>query len=366
MEVLMRNTILITGATGYLGSALCVDLCHDHNIIGLSLMLPSKRLVSAAPSVQWEKGDVVEPGCLSCIFKTSASQGNPIDYIIHFAAYTDYGEKWHDEYSDTNVIGTRHMIDVAYEKGVRRLLFAGSIAALEPLHSGNVLTENSSAYGNIAYSKSKAMGEQLLFNNSDRVPVVILRLGGVFTDWCELPPLFSVMNLWSKPVVGRILPGRGNSGFPYIHRKDVVKIVRRIIDMDNRLDRFEILFASPSGCTLHKDLFPVIRRECGPGFSTIPVNISPFFAKIILHAKYVTNTLIRKKTYERAWMIKYVDRPLRVDTTYTKNKLDLSPTKGLDILTQLPILMRNFRRHHQTWLKRNINRNDQKYDYYPD
>lgn len=55
--------------------------------------------------------------------------------------------------------------------------------------------------------------------------------------------------------------------------------------MDDCLDRFEILFASPSGCTLHKHLFPVIRGECGPGFSIIPVNISPFFAKIILHAK---------------------------------------------------------------------------------
>ncbi len=362
----MRNTILITGATGYLGSALCVGLCHDHNIIGLSLMPPSKRLVSAAPSVQWEKGDVVEPGCLNCIFKASASQGNPIDYIIHFAAYMDYGEKWHDEYSNTNVIGTRNMIDVAYEAGVKRLLFAGSIAALEPLHSGGVLTEKSFVYGNIAYSKSKAMGEQLLSHNSNRVRVVILRLGGVFTDWCELPPLFSVMNHWSKPVVGRMLPGLGNSGFPYIHRKDVVKIVRRIIDMDDLLDRFEILFASPSGCTLHKDLFSVIRRECGPGFSTTPVNIPPLFAKIILHAKYITNTLIRKKTYERAWMIKYIDRPLRVDTTYTKNKLNLSPTKGLDILTHLSVLMRNFRRHHQKWLTRNINRNDQKYDYYPD
>ena len=136
--------------------------------------------------------------------------------------------------------------------------------------------------------------------------------------------------------------------------------------MDDLLDRFEILFASPSGCTLHKDLFSVIRRECGPGFSTTPVNIPPLFAKIILHAKYITNTLIRKKTYERAWMIKYIDRPLRVDTTYTKNKLNLSPTKGLDILTHLSVLMRNFRRHHQKWLTRNINRNDQKYDYYPD
>lgn len=58
--------------------------------------------------------------------------------------------------------------------GCLSCIFAGSIASLEPLHSSDVLTEKSSAYGNIAYSKSKAMGEQLLSRNSDRVPVVIL------------------------------------------------------------------------------------------------------------------------------------------------------------------------------------------------
>lgn len=359
----MRHTILITGATGYLGSVLCTHLCRAHNIIGLSLSPPSKRLISAAPSVRWEKGDVVEPGCLDCIFKTSASQGNPIDYIIHFAAYTDYGEKWNDEYSDTNVIGTRSILDAAYDAGVKRILFAGSIAALEPPPTGEVLTEKSSIYGKFAYSKSKAMGEKLLAQYSDRVRSVILRLGGVFTDWCELPPLYSVMNLWSRPFSGRMIPGQGDSGFPYIHRKDVVEIVKRIIDKDNSLDRFEILFASPSGCTRHKELFPLIRRESSDAFSTIPVNISPVFAKLLLHGKYFFNTLIGKQTYERAWMIQYVDRPLKVDMTYTAKKLNWSPSKGFDILSRLPVLMRNFREHRKAWLIRNIKRNDQKYEY---
>jgi len=60
----MGYNILITGATGYLGSALCVDLAHDHNIIGLFKTTPSKMLKLVAPDVQWEKGDVAEPGCL--------------------------------------------------------------------------------------------------------------------------------------------------------------------------------------------------------------------------------------------------------------------------------------------------------------
>ncbi len=362
----MGHTILVTGSTGYLGSVLCADLARDNKIIGLFRRPPSKSLQSAAPNVQWKKGDVVEHGCLDCIFKQSASGGNPIDYVIHFAAYTDFGEKWQDEYSETNVIGTRNIIESACDAGVKRILFAGSIAALEPLAPGDVLTEKSSGYAPIAYSKSKALGEKLLAQNSHRVPVVVLRLGGVFTDWCELPPLFSVMNLWTRPFIGRMIPGLGISGFPYIHRRDVVKIVRKIVESNESLDRFEILFASQSGCTLQKELFPIIRREYKESLSIKPINISFFLAKIALHGKYIINTLRNKKTYERAWMLKYVDRPLVVDTSHTQNKLDWEPSSRLHILERLPILMHNFNQHYRVWYNRNTNRNDQRYEYYPD
>jgi len=362
----MGYTILVTGSSGYLGSVLCVDLARNHKVIGLYRRPPSEKLKNAAPNVRWEKGDVADADCIDWVFKRSASKGQHIDYVIHFAAYTDFGEKWHDEYCDTNIIGTRNIIEAAYEAKVKRILFAGSIAALVPLPQGEVLTEKSLASGSIAYPKSKALGEKLLIENSDRVPVVVLRLGGVFTDWCELPPLFSVMKIWSKPFIGRMIPGKGNSGFPYIHRKDVVRIVRRIIENNDRLDRFETLFASHSDCTYQKDLFPIIRKECRKNFSTKPVSVSLSLAKMALHGQYAVNTLRNKKTYERAWMINYVDRPLMVDTNYTRNKLGWEPTPELHILERLPILMQNFNDHPKAWYARNIRRNDKKYEYDPD
>ncbi|MBF0235031.1 MAG: NAD(P)-dependent oxidoreductase [Desulfamplus sp.] len=364
----MGYTILITGASGYLGSVLCVDLARDHNIVALDRLTPSEKLRRAAPSVLWEKGDVADADCIDWVFRRSLLRGNKIDYVIHFAAYTDFSKKWQDEYSNTNVIGTRNIIEASFEAGVKRILFAGSIAALEPvpMNMKNVLTEKSIACGEVAYAKSKAIGETLLFKNSDRLPVVVLRLGGVFTDWCELPPLFSIMKMWSKPFIGRMMPGEGLSGFPYLHRRDVVRIVRRIIEKNNSLDRFEILFASENGCTCQKDLFPAIRKECNINFSIKPLNVPLPIARAVLHGKYAFNTMLKRKTYEQAWMIDYVDRPLVVDTNYTRKKLDWEPTPGLNILELIQVIMKNFNRHQRRWYIRNINRNDQKYQYYPD
>ncbi len=362
----MGHTILVTGASGFLGSALCVDLARDHTIVGLYRRPLSERLKKAAPQVHWEKSEVEDKDCIDWIFKQSALKGRPIDYVIHFAAYVGFKKKWQDEHHNTNVIGTQNIIDAAIYAGVKRILFAGSIAALEPLPLGQTLTEESLAGGDIAYSKSKAMGEKMLCENSDKLPAVVLRIGGVFTDWCELPPLFSIMRMWRKPFFGRMIPGHGTTGFPYIHRRDVVKIVRRIIEKNEDLERCDTLFAAPSGFTGQKELFPIIRKGFNETFSRQPLHVSLPFARMALHGKYFFNTLRQKKTYERAWMINYVDRPLVVDTSYTQKKLDWEPRSRLHILERLPILLHNFNHHHRTWYMRNINRNDQKYEYYPD
>ncbi|GBC61487.1 NAD(P)-dependent oxidoreductase [Desulfonema ishimotonii] len=361
----MGHTILVTGASGYLGSAVCADLAQDHQVIGIYRRMPTPEQRNATPSARWEKGDISDAECVDAIFRKYTGRGQSVSHVIHFAAYYHFGKNWRAEYYNTNIRGTRNIIEAAHRAGVKRLIFAGSITGLDPLPAGQMLTEASPAGAGIAYSRSKAMGEWLLARYADRVPVVILRLGGVFSDWCELPPLYSVMRMWSQPfLTGRMVVGKGRSGFPYIHRHDVVRIVRRIIEKEDGLRHFESFFASQQGCTCHQDLFPVIRRLCGR--SAEPVFVPPAFARLALYGKYGLNRVLRKKTYERTWMIDYVDRPLVVDTAYTRRRLDWTPTPRLEILARLPVLMHNFKNHRRTWEARNIRRNDRQYEYAPD
>ena len=364
----MTHTILITGASGYLGSAVSVDLASDHRVIGVYRREPCEKQRLAAPNAFWEKGDIADDNCLRLIFRRYASKEKRIDYIIHFAAFTDYGEEWQDEYCDTNVIGTRNILKIAHEYGgVKRIIFASSIAALRPPGAGGVLTEKSPACDDIAYARSKAIGEKLLARNAGRLPAVVLRIGGVFTDWCELPPLFSLMNAWTKSgIVGRLMPGTGETGFPFIHRRDIASIVRRIIERNDRLDPFDTFFASHDGWTSHSELFPAIRRRSGPNRRAGPVSVSPRLAKLVLRGKYFCNTLRKRPTYERSWMVNYVDRPLAVDTAYTRETLNWKPTPQLHILERMPILMDHFMDSRAAWQLRNIRRNERQYLYEPD
>ena len=54
----MDHTILITGSSGFLGSALSVDLARDNKIVGIDIRKPSKALREAGLHVRWVGIDI--------------------------------------------------------------------------------------------------------------------------------------------------------------------------------------------------------------------------------------------------------------------------------------------------------------------
>jgi len=362
-----KKIVIVTGSSGFLGSAICVDLSRDHDIIGMDCREPSAALRRRAPDVQWLTMDISDQGGVKSFFDRLDADGRTVDFVLHMAAFYHFGQHWLPEYERVNVQGLRNILDGACRVRTRRFIFAGSIASLPPPGPGAVLSEKTSPGTATAYTKSKTIGEALLARYSERMPTLALRIGGVFSDWCELPPLYSLMKLWSKPhVMGRMIPGRGASGFPYIHRRDIVGCIRQIIQRHENLGPSEILFASPPGCTTHKELFGVIRRACGAHFNVAPIFISPTLARGFLVVKNQAKVILGRKRYERRWMMDYVDTPLVVDTAYTRGKLRWSPGPELSILNRMPILMRRFHEQQPTWELRNVQRNEGRYAYEED
>lgn len=356
--------VLVTGSSGYLGSAICVDLCRDHVVLGLDRRPPSQDLRDEAPGAEWGVVDITDARGLMGWTGRMVERYSRIDFVVHLAAFYHFGKRWLPEYEQVNVAGLKNTLEAAIAAKAARFVFAGSIASLSPPPRGNVLTEKSPPVDHVAYARSKALGETLLFDYQERIPSVSLRIGGVFSDWCELPPLFSLIRMWSSPTVtGRMIPGRGWSGFPYIHRRDLVAAVRNILRESHRLAPWERMFASPSGCTQHRDLFPVIRKGLGPGFSPRPLFIPPVVARTALFIRNRFKVLLGQRRYERRWMIDYVDKPLVVDAQYTHSTLGWTPSPDLGILQRLPVLMDHFRKDRREWEMRNIRRNEGQYAY---
>jgi nucleoside-diphosphate-sugar epimerase len=362
-----RKVVLVTGSSGFLGSAICVDLSRDHEVIGVDRREPSAVLRHQTKGGRWYRLDIADPVGVSAFFDHLTAGRRPIHYVFHMAAFYHFGRYWLPEYDLVNIRGLRNILEGAVCAGSRRFLFAGSIASLPPPLPGKSLSEKSWPGTATAYTRSKTIGESLLALYSDRMPTLSLRIAGVFSDWCELPPLYSLMKLWSQThIMGRMIPGRGASGFPYIHRRDLVRCVRRIIETHESLAPSEILLASPPGCTTHNELFAAVRSACGARCDPRPIFVAPALARCFLFIKNRVKAALGRKRYERRWMMDYVDTPLVVDTAYTQEKLQWTPGPELSILNRMPVLLRRFHDDRDVWEQRNVRRNEGRYEYEAD
>ena len=359
-----QKVIIITGAAGFIGSSLAVELSGDHQVTALDRREPTHALRSSAPGVKWEKLDIADAVKVTSTFKKVKENFGRIDLVIHLAAYYHFGDDWRPEYEKTNITGTENLIHAALATGVQRIIFSSSIAALEPPQPSQLLHEQSPTSDYIPYARSKSIGEDILRKVSSEIPCTILRLGGVFSDWCELPPLYSLIRLWSSyGPLSRIIPGKGESGFPYIHLKDVIKIIKRCIDLNSEMESYEIFMASPNGFVSHRDIFQIVRQSLYHSHSANPVFTPRELIATGMYIKKVLAFLRNKEAYEQPWMLKFIDRPWMVDTSLTQKKLNWECSPDLDILKKLPVIIEHYRMERKSWISRNIIRNAGEYAY---
>jgi UDP-glucose 4-epimerase len=173
------SAILVTGASGYLGSRLVRALAPDHRVTGLS------RQPAHIPG-QVVTGDFADPRVLSEL------DGEPIDVVLHLAAVT--GGSAEKDAMDVNVCGTRQLLRWAINHGVRRFVLASSIAAVGCLSPDFIpstlpIPDDYPCEAVDAYGLSKAIVEDLAAYFHRQCPALdmtLVRIGVVQRD--DEPP----------------------------------------------------------------------------------------------------------------------------------------------------------------------------------
>ncbi len=117
------NTLLITGASGFLGSHLLkrISPARYKTVYCLSRS-DSRRLagLSIHPGLKFLRGSLFDVGAYERELARS-------DAILHLAAVT--GKAPRSEYFKVNVEGTRTLVQLCQKLGVKRFLYVSSIAA---------------------------------------------------------------------------------------------------------------------------------------------------------------------------------------------------------------------------------------------
>lgn len=161
----MNETILLTGATGYIASHTWVELLDaGYQVIGLDNLCNSSATVLArieqitAKTPKFVQGDVRDRRLLDDLFASTR-----ISAVIHFAALKSVGESVQKPlaYYDNNLGGLVTLCAAMAHANVRQLVFSSSATVYGNPHTVPI-TESFPLSATNPYGQTKVMGEQVL------------------------------------------------------------------------------------------------------------------------------------------------------------------------------------------------------------
>ena len=175
---------LITGAAGFLGSALAEELAHEgHQVRGLD-NLSTGNPQALSPDVHFTRGDVNDRPKLWTLLQE-------VDCVYHLAARVSVPESvlYPREYNAVNVGGTVSLMEAMRDVGVRRVILASS-GAVYGDQAEQPLKENAIPDPRSPYAVSKVSAEYYIrtIGKLWGMETVCLRIFNAFGPGQHLPP----------------------------------------------------------------------------------------------------------------------------------------------------------------------------------
>ncbi len=214
----MKQTILITGGAGFIGShlvRLLVNKYPDYHIVNLDLLtyagnLENLKDIEQKPNYTFIKGDIVDGDFLDRLFE----QYN-FDGVIHLAAESHVDRSIEDPiaFIKTNILGTMNLLNAARHNWSsfegKRFYHVSTDEVYGTLGETGLFTEETSYDPRSPYSASKASSDHLVraFYHTYNMPIVISNCSNNYGPYQfpeKLLPLFinNIKNNKPLPVYG--------------------------------------------------------------------------------------------------------------------------------------------------------------------
>lgn len=173
-----RPSILITGASGFIGSFLVEEGLRRGFEVWAGVRPTSSRRYLQDPRIHFLELDLSSQERLQ-----EQLRDHQFDYVVHAAGLTKALHR-HDFFR-VNTEGTRHLADaiVALQMPIRRFVYLSSLSvfgAIKERQPYEEITEQDTPRPNTAYGESKLEAERYLDSIGNDFPYIVLRPTGVY------------------------------------------------------------------------------------------------------------------------------------------------------------------------------------------
>ncbi len=292
--------ILVTGGTGFIGSALVRALLQEGHRVRVLTRRPDGHPLLSRPGVEPFVADLTDPASL-----TGVAEG--VEAVFHLAGLLGGKSADPTAYEALHVRGTGHLLEQFAGRFLVRFVHCSTTGVLGPIAHPPADESRPPRPSNL-YERTKAAGERLVLERGRQqgTPVTVIRPGMVYG-----PGDLHHLGLFRAVQRGYfVLIGGGRSTLDPVYVADVVQGLRRALENEQAVGQVYHI-AGPRPVTV-RELAEAIARALGRPFRppTVP----------------------RPLAFAGAWLMTGLLRPLGVQPPLTPGRVRfLTENRGVSI-----------------------------------
>lgn len=340
-----REVVVVTGSSGFIGSAVVKKLATRYRIVGFD------RGVSSHPPAVAECicVDVTSDSSVAAgMQRLRTAYGTRIASVIHLAAYFDLLGEPHPLYEAVTVRGTERLLRAFSDFELEQFVFISTMLVHPPTTPGEPIDEDAPLDPAFPYRASKIQTEQLLREQHGDIPIVLVRPAGVYDDLGHSAFLAQqIARIYERQPMSHFYSGDVDSGQPLLHLDDQTDALLRIVERRAKLPpELPLLLAeqeAPSYGQLQHELGCLIHGEAWTTHE-----IPKALARTGI---WVSTKVLREEPFIRPWMVEISDDHYEVDSSRARDLLDWEPRHSL--LETLPAMVAELKRDPVGWYRAN-------------
>jgi nucleoside-diphosphate-sugar epimerase/uncharacterized membrane protein len=342
-----REVVLITGSSGFIGRKLALALSQEFHVVGIDRSGPKEK----SPGIYHYDVDITSEEDVSRVLHEIKNHFGPkVRSVIHLVAYYDFRGGDDSRYDTITVNGSKFLIKKLHEDfEVDKFIFSSSMLIYKPVEVGQRLQDDSELHPTWAYPESKVKAESALKEEQGNIPVINLRIAGVYDDDCHSPTVSQqIMRIYEGQFSSFLFPGNPDAGQAFIHVDDlrdaIVLLVKKdpptsltenyIIGEEDVMSFKEI--QHDAGILIHKRPWPSVR---------VPEFIAKTGATVMDHLP------VMREPFIKSWMVEHADEHFAVDMSKLKKAIDWTPKRSLR--GTLPVMIQKLKENPDKWYEIN-------------